>query len=304
MANCENQGGNTGTGKCDIKSQMVDVIIFTDRKASIPKSTPDIQAYLLEKFGAASKRERYYPFNQIQQGTDNSEEAQMGTFSYGASVKQTNGNAMYEWELPFAKCLAEKAISFDGWSGGVFLISKTGNLLCRESADGQSYLPLIPEVPVYVSKAKFIAVNTSDLLTVGFTVNLGDQLAFAKNTKVVPIEGYDKSEIVGLIDLKLVVVNATAGYVNVRVETECGGVNLFDDYKEELSNQILWKAIDTTTGNEVVISGVTANEGTNLFQVAANFSAATYKLSLADTATLADNGVDGYEAKPATFNVA
>ncbi|MDR1199563.1 MAG: hypothetical protein LBK94_11245 [Prevotellaceae bacterium] len=297
---CKVLGGNTGVGACDVLAQRIDGVIFTPKTAKIPKDTTDLLDYLLQQFNQADKGKRFFPLLGIGQATNSSEEAQVGTLGYGASIKQRNGNEIIRWDLPFSFCKSKVVTPFDGWNQGIYLVSSEGLLIGKNSLDKKDLIPFIPQ-QFDVVDVQPISLGTSDVQLIGIQVNFGDKLRFTDLMEFLEIGDYDADLLQGLTDVDLTVAGHATGYVDVKVTTKCGGVDLFDTYQTELANADVWSAINKATGSSVTPSGVTAQAVTKSFRI--SITAATYLLSLASITVLKENGIEGYESNQITVTV-
>jgi hypothetical protein len=301
---CKNSGGNTGLGACDLtSSKMTPIgIIFAPKNASIPKNTTDVQALLDGKFKENAKANRFYPVMGFGTITDSSEEAQVATMALGYSEKIRNGNAIYQFDIPFSLCKAKKVIQFDGWKGGIYLVLSTGMIMGRKSVDGQNLLPFIP-LQLDITNAQLLSLGTTDARVVSIQLNLDDKLRLVEIADFIAMDNFDKDAINGVIDVELSVAGQDTGYVDVLVQTKCDGVNLYDTYAAELASAAAWKLISATTGAEATITSVAAQAGTKTFRVSAQSNNDTFNLSLADISTLETAGVEGYESNTITVSI-
>ncbi|MDR2653166.1 MAG: hypothetical protein LBC68_12805 [Prevotellaceae bacterium] len=294
---CNNLGGNTGIGTCDLSSQRIDGFILVPKDASIPKSTADLVAFLVEKIKEDDKTKRYFPLFGIDQATNNSEEAQVGTFGYGRTVKQGNGNAIMRWDFGFAFCLAKAIIQFDGWKQGIFFVSSEGYIIGKNSLDKKSIVPIIPK-QFDVVAADMFNVGGTDLQVVGVSVNFGDKLKLIEMAKFLKADDLDTDQLQGLVDVELTEVSKATGKVTVSAITKCDEVNLYDTFTDELGSPGAWKAINKATGAEVEATAVTAKPDTKAFEL--TLPAATYLLSLQSISKLKEAGIVGYDSDAIT----
>jgi hypothetical protein len=301
---CQNKGGNTGVGACDLASSKMTPIgvIFVPKNASIPKSTTDVQSFLDGKFKEDNKANRFYPIMGFGAITDSSEEAQVATMALGYSEKIRNGNAIYQFDIPFSFCKAKKVIQFDGWKGGLYLVLSTGMLMGRKSTNGQSLLPFIP-LQLDITNAQLLSLGTTDVRVVSIQTNLDDKLRLVEIADFIAIENFDKDAINGIMDVELSVVGTASGSVDVSVKTKCDGVDLYDMYSTELSEAGAWKMTNATTGAPATITEIVMQAETKSFRVATAAGADTYKLSLAAISALETAGVEGYESDTITVTI-
>jgi hypothetical protein len=302
MDYCQKNGGNTGVGACDLSSSKITPIgvIFVQKHASIPKSTIDVQSFLDGKFKENAKGNRFYPIMGFGTITDSSEEAQVVTMALGYSEKIRNGNAIYQFDIPFSLCKAKKVIQFDGWKGGIYFILDTGMIMGRRSADGKNLLPLIP-LQLNITNAQMLSLGTTDARVVSIQINLDDKLRLIDIADFITIDNFDKDAINGIIDVELSVAGTGTGYVDVAVQTKCEGVNLHDTYATELAVAGAWKLTNAATGAAATITSVAAQAGTKSFRISAG--AGAYKLSLADISALTAAGVEGYESNEISVTI-
>jgi hypothetical protein len=298
---CTNSGGNTGIGACDLSSTKLipTGIVFVPKNAEIPLDTVDILSFLEEKFNENSKQNRWFPILGIAAITDSSEEAQMATFALGDSEKIRNGNAIYQFDIKFSLCKAKTVIPFDGWNGGIYFIMSSGLLMGRKDRKGKSLLPIVP-LQTNITNAQLVSLGTTDGRVVSIQINLNDKLKLVDIVDFLSIEDYDPTEINGIIDVELLQADTATGYVDIKVQTKCDAVNLFDVYQTALATQTLWILIDKATGATVTPT-VAAQTATKAFRISA--AAGTYLLSLASVSVLKAAGIDGYESNSITVEI-
>jgi hypothetical protein len=299
---CTNSGGNTGIGACDLSSSKLTPqgIIFVPKGAQVPLNTADILSFFEGKFKEDSKQARWYPMMDIQAITDSSEEAQMSTFAFGYSEKIRNGNAIYQFDIPFSLCKAKTIKPFDGWKGGIYFILSSGLLMGRKDRNGENLLPLIPS-QINIPNAQLISLGTTDVRAVSIQINLGDKLRLIDVVDFLQIEDFDPTGINGIIDVELLQAGAAAGYVDIKVQTKCDAVNLFDTHQTELAIISLWILTNKATGAIVTPTSILAQGATKTFRVTA--TAATYLLSLASISQLEAAQVSGYESNQITVTI-
>jgi hypothetical protein len=300
MANlCENTGGNTGIGACDLKAPIIMGVIFTPKNAVIPTGTEDLMELLKTQFTNDNKQARWFPLIDSDiQITNSSEDAVVASLSSGYSEKLRNGNAIYQLDLRFSLCKGKIINRFDGWNGGMFLLTKDMQLAGRKQTNG--------DIAAFLPSSVYTKVNPlgdgQNISLASLIVNFGDSGLFMNVFDITSqIDNFDQSELQGLTDIDLTVVGQASGYVDVKVQTKCGGVDLFDTYSTELANKNVWSLINKSTGAAVVPTTVTAQAATKSFRISA--TAATYLLSLAAVSVLETNGISGYESNSITVTV-
>jgi len=294
---CTDKGGNTGMPKCDLNDIVIIGVVPCPRNAVIPAGTSDLTAFLKKQFKAV-RNERFYPLIDEINTTNNSEEAVIATLANGFSRKLRDGNAIYQFDFPFSLCKAKTIMQFDGWNGGVFLISTDGRIVGRRQRNGD-IAALIPK-SIY-TQSGFLG-DGQNIQVASIVVNFGDSAQLLKKVDVTDkMQDFDTDELNGLIDLQLVVVGQAAGTVDIAVKTNCDNVNLFDTYTEKLSTVATWKATDKTTGADAVITTIAPQPASKSFRL--SLAAGTYVLSLVDTAALETAGIEGFESVPVTVTI-
>ncbi|MDR1199984.1 MAG: hypothetical protein LBK94_13410 [Prevotellaceae bacterium] len=299
---CTNSGGNTGIGACDLSSSKLTPIgiIFVPKNAQIPLETADILSFLDVKFKEDSRQARWYPMLGIQAIADSSEEAQMATLALGYSEKIRNGNAIYQFDIPFSLCKAKTVIPFDGWNGGIYFILSSGLIMGRKDRKGQNLFPIIP-LQTNITNAQLLSLGTTDARVVSIQINLNDKLRLVDIVDFLTIEDFDTTDINGIIDVDLLPGAVATGYVDIKVQTKCDAVNLFDTYQVELAAKALWVLINKSTGAVATIATVEAQAGTKAFRVSAD--AGTYLLSLVSVSALETAHIAGYESNQITVEI-
>jgi hypothetical protein len=301
MANfCESAGGNTGRPACDLRALVITGVIFSSKNAKIPAGTEDVKSFLQGKFKEVVKANRFFPAFDSLTITDSSEDAVIGTLAGGYSEKLRDGNAIYQFDYPFGLCKAKSLRQFDGWNGGVFLVSKEGYVIGRKQGNGD----LAAFVPASVyTKSKTLGDGQNPAVF-SLIINFGDSGVFLNTMSITEkIPDFDAEEFTGIIDVELSVAGQDSGYVDVLVQTKCDGVNLLDTYATELASAAAWKLISATTGDVATITSVAAQAGTKSFRVSTQSNNDTFKLSLADISTLETAGIEGYESNTITVTI-
>jgi hypothetical protein len=276
-------------------------VIATPKNAVIPAGTENILDFLKSKFKEDNKASRWFPIvDKSWTVTNNSEEPTIGTLGSGYSEKLRDGNAIYKYDLAFGLCKNKAISQFDGWKGGVFLVSKDGRIVGRWQEDGG----LAAFIPTSLYTTGNPLGDGQNISLTSLTANFGDLKLFAEILEVSEkIEHFDVDELNGIIDVKLSIAGTASGSVDVSVKTKCNGVDLYDMYSTELSEAGAWKMTSAASGEPVSISSVTAQAGTKSFHVSTAAGAGTYKLSLAAISALETAGVEGYESNTITVTI-
>ena len=119
-----------------MRALVITGVIFSPKNAKIPVGTEDVKSFLKGKFKEVVKENRFFPAFDSLTTTDSSEDAVIGTLAGGYSEKLRDGNAIYQFDYPFGLCKAKSLRQFDGWNGGVFLVSKEGYVIGRKQSNG------------------------------------------------------------------------------------------------------------------------------------------------------------------------
>jgi hypothetical protein len=296
---CKSTGGNTGLGACDLKAPVVIGLIFTPKNAVIEAGTTDVSAFLQTKIKAPIKANRWFPFiDTSATPTNSSEEPVIGTMGSGYSEKLRNGNAIFQFDFVFGLCKSKILNQFDGWSGGVFLVSKDAQIIGRRLKSG--------DLAAFIPTSVYTSINPmgdgQNISVASITLNFGDRGLFADVLDASDrMEDFDPAELNGIVDVRLSVVAQTATTVDVKALTRCDETNLYDAYQTERAVKDLWGAIKKADGSAVVISTVVAQDATKSFRL--TFTAGPsgeVEVGLVNVGALAAAGVVGYEGNTVT----
>jgi hypothetical protein len=181
------------------------------------------------------------------------------------------------------------------------MVSSEGLIIGKNSLDKKSLVPFLPQ-EFDVEEASLINIGTTDVQVVGFTINFGDKLKLVVLAEFIKVNDFDEDLMNGLLDLDLTIAAQATGSADIKVDTKCGGVNLFDEYKTELEDSAAWLAIDKATGNQVSPTSVTAQAGTKSFRI--TLPTGSYLLSLASVSQLETIGITGYESNEINVQIA
>lgn len=310
---CGTDVKNTGVCDCFFDPKLITGAIFIP-KAKVLTATEVLDANIqdtLEALVQQTKSSRIFPFQNFVNITDNSEDPTQQTFGYGPIETVREGN--YNWLFQFRKGglnLSNALRTFNGLTGkyNVIFIENQNTLIgtSRKDANDDWGLGGIPMEDIYTLPWKANdGTNLSQYATrfVFRPEYINELIAF----KRVATTSYLLSELVGLEDIKLTIVEADedADTVDVTATTDCGSTNLYELFADELEEASAWVVKDAD-GAAITVT-VAKNEATEGWTI----TYTTGEVTDGDTITLAAPSVlaaapinvSGYEADTVTVEL-
>lgn len=254
---------NTGICECFFDPKLIDGYILVPKDRVFTETElldANIQA-TLEAAIAVSPAGRIYPVNGLVAITDNSEDDVIQTFGYGGQTDAREGD--YNWFFQFLNGglnLSNNLRSFNGLIGKyrvIFTISSQNIMFgtSRKDANGDNGLGGIPLVRLKPGN-KWKPADGTNVAQYGSNFSfkapyINEQIAY----KSVSTESYILSELNGLEDIKLAIVEAdsAADTVLVRADSDCGSTDLYDLYDDELNQAVAW-VVEKADGTAVTIT--------------------------------------------------
>lgn len=297
--NCDASYKNVGFGSCFLDPvQMAGAFIFNAPKSFTAAELDDFFTTLQDLAWNDSSSARTFPVHNFVQMTDNSEDLIIQTFDYGAKSPVRDGD--YDWTGLFRDgglCLQSALRTLNGKRWVLFY--DKNNVFY--GYNNQDKLTTIPLQFFWATPWKLATGSTSAQYQARFVFQpkyLNEFIAFAK------VE-FDPGTVVGLNGIDLVVnsFNSTTGAANISVNTQCGGVNLYELYSTQLANSALWSATNKETGGIITVTSVTGVPTSETFDVVLNAAdpdyptSGTIDLTLAAASVLTAAGIEGYEAE-------
>jgi hypothetical protein len=263
---CGSDVKNTGVCECFFDPKLITGAIF------VPKNKVFTSAELLDGSIAATllaatlaaKASRIFPFQGFVNITPNTEDPTRQTFGYGSISTVREGN--YDWLFQFVQGglnLSNALRTFNGLTGkyAVIFIESQNTLIgtSKLDADGNYGLAGIPMEDIYTrpwspSDGSNVSVYATQLTFKPAYIN--ENIAFKK----VATSSYLLSELAGIEDIILELVEVDGSDATVRADSDCGSTDLFDLYATELANEEAWIVKDAD-GELKTVSSVTANAG-------------------------------------------
>lgn len=283
---------NTGLPSCDVQPGKPVGLIFAAKSLEITEAD---ESDLLGFFEAASRgndrSKRAYPitgeFSTEAANTEPTIESLAGT-SY--SEKLADGVLASKFSFPMTLCRAKAYKGLDGYKGAVFILTDNGILLGERTKRGTLRGLNVNNVAVSVD-ALF---KDAAMKTVSITATFGSDTQLIRSVDAIRYY-FDAADLSGLIAVKLKKVAA----LTYRVETTCGGVNLYGEYADTLSqNKDLWVVRNINTGAAIALSTITKVAGSEAFLLTPSAAlGAPYRIgvSLAGVGALTSAGIVGFE---------
>lgn len=254
---------NTGICECFFDPKLITGAILTPLgKVFTEAELADaaIQS-TLEALVLAVKASRLQPFGPFETITDNTEDPVRQTFGYGTVKVVREGK--YNWALQFINGglnLSNALRSYNGLIGkyGVIWLESQNTFIgtSKKDANGDWGLAPVPLSDLY--QRPWRPSDGSNVTNYTWEVSfdpvyINEKIAFKK----VAIDSYLLSELGGLEDIKLTFEDeGTDGGADVTVTaaTDCGSVDVFDLYADELAQAGAW-IVKNSAGDSKNITG-------------------------------------------------
>lgn len=298
---------NTGIGACQVNFKNIIGLILTPKNFSVTTaSLANFRTALVNAAQAAAKSARIYPVYDLRPLADNSEEVVIQTFSTGQ--RQPVRDGMLDWKFQFVAggidLLKKLRLVNQASSAFDFLFVDANNTVIGVADEENDKLKAISSNDGFFWAHPWKANDGSKVAEYGIQVSfhpryVNEFVGFVKADFDVP------TTVFGLQDVLLTSPspNETEGSYNIAVAIANGKQNMADRYETELKTVGNWVAENKETGGSVTVSSVVYNAAGGFFVVSldtndADYPEATKKIvfSLAAPATLAANGLEGFES--------
>lgn len=309
---CGTDVKNTGTCECFFSPELIEGVILVPRKMVFTETMlADASiAAAMSALTLAPKAQRVFPVMGFVQVTDNSEEDTIQTFGYGGQADAREGN--YNWFFQFVNGgvnLSNSLRSFNGLIGkyaAIFVIPSQNTLIgtSKKDDEGNAGLAGIPLERLKTAKWKLADGTNAAIYGINFSFRpqyINELIAFKK----VSTDSLVLSELAGLEDILLEIVEADSGDVTVRADTDCGSTDLFDLYADEFENPEAWIVKDAD-GETKTITSVTKDEDGKNWNIVLDGSfenGDTIQLAAASVLAADPVNVVGYESNVVTVSL-
>ena len=295
-----NSGANTGIPTCFFDPGKIKGVIVMAKTKYFTAANMADEATLLAAMRAATLATgsaRIYPIFRFQAVTDNSEDAVKVTTGYGETDIAREGNYNWVFEMANGGMCYQKQLrkfNFSGGSWSVLLVDDENRLIGRTDANGNLYGFTTGILHAHTVKINDGSNNSKYNLEIGLPnpKQLNDQFG------IIPFVTTDvESDVLGLLDVKLVKLAVASGKVTVGAYLNIGSTDLFPDLSTLLANSALWTC--TKAGATVTITGVVASSTYDGWEISFT-GTGVHVINLASPATLAAAHVgespnNGYE---------
>jgi len=310
---CGTDVRNTGVCDCYFDPQLITGAILVPLKTIFTNEQLkdiNIQATLENLAFADSKGQRIFPMGDFVGITLNSEDPTRQTFGYGSSRTVREGN--YDWTLQFYKGgvnLSNALRTFNGLIGkyGVIFIESQNYLIgtSKKLANGQYGMAPIPLEDLYTRPwAPSDGTNVASYQTqyVFKPIYINQNIAFKK----VDTSAYLLSELKGLEDFALEIIEVDGATLTVGAASGCGSTDLYEEYADELAVAAAWIAKDEDGAN-LAIASVVKNDaagGWNVTLTSGVWEDGDTLTLVAPSVLDGTYGISGYEAGTVTVEFA
>lgn len=296
---CSAAGGNTGVADCSLSLKNILGGFLVPNSFELTEAQMADSVSLLAALSAAVNNDspalRIYPLPENVGMTDNSEDVVTNTLGYGAAVPVRDGN--YNLTFQYTRggnCLNNSLRKFNGGNyrflgydaSGILFGTKVGTSLkgipldyfyaapfkLNDGSNIAAFTYRLSFRPNYINEGLgFVALNVSDLLNINGLQNIVLRLAAARAVNV----------------------------IKVKATTGCAGLDLADDYSDELAIVGNWVA--RRNGALVTITSVAFDANLKAFTLTLDAAdpdynaAGPFVVTLAPVSVLTAAGVVGYE---------
>lgn len=267
---CGSDVKNTGICECYFDPKLITGAILVP-KGRVYTTAELLDAAIqstLETDVRAAKTSRIFPFQPFEQVTDGTEAPVKQTFGYGGSVNIREGKVVWLFQFINGGLNLSNALrTFNHLIGKynvIFLESQNTFIgTSRKNAAGVWGLAGIPMIDIYTKPWGISDGSNVSNYATEFTfdpVYINEKIAF----KRVSIDSYLLSELAGLEDIKLSMLEGTEGLaaITIGAETDCGSTDVFDLYDDELATADAWIVKDSA-GTVKAITSVVKNDALN-----------------------------------------
>lgn len=260
---------NTGICECYFNPKLITgaILVPKGRVYTAEELADAMIQTTLETDVKAVKSSRIFPFQPFEQVTDGTEAVVKQTFGYGSSVNIREGKVVWLFQFINGGLNLSNALrSFNHLIGKysvIFLESQNTFIgTSRKNAAGVWGLAGVPMIDIYTKPWGISDGSNVSNYAIEFTfdpVYINEKIAF----KRVSIDSYLLSELAGLEDIKLSMLEGTEGLAEITIgaETDCGSTDVYDLYDDELATPDAWivkdsagvvKAITTVVKNDTL----------------------------------------------------
>lgn len=247
---CSTNTKNVGFGACFLDWKIIKgMFLYDNPRTFTPKEIEVILATLQADASADIKANRMYPINNFVAPTDNSEAVIVETFDYGSRQITRDGFNDWSWQyVDGGSCLSSSLRTHNG-PAYVLLYDKNNKIMGYNSSNGFSTIPL-----------EFFYAEPFKLATGANVAKYMVRIVFDpkySNEYVGAISaGVDLSQVEGLEDVNIVVNSwdQNTGIANVTLQTSCGSINLFTQYKAQITPSVFLASDDI--GDAIPVASV------------------------------------------------
>lgn len=275
VPSCQEVYGNSGYGDCAFDPKKVkgafqvplDFIITANDVANLRQ--------FLQNKVLADPGERIYPYHGFINLTDNTEDTQIETTDYGAKIVTREGDYDLLFRYLNGGAMLHNLIQRNAGPGKAFLYyDEVGNIIGYKTPEGLKGVPTLFHVPSWrFATGSAAATYNLRFIMESFYLNYG-------NLGYISVRNFVLSDIKGLQDVTLSLVNLVSNAATIIARTTVSGVNMATLYSANLTVGA-WEAFDEN-GNEVPITTVTPNAAASGTQPGWDITFSTVEFDAAD----------------------
>lgn len=260
---CTYLGGNTGQGACEVRMGAPKYLLFTRGKvfaaADIVDSASFKAALTAAMLLSRDNDNKVFCFPLMRVADDSTAEPKTETLADGYEEVLNESLPTYTLQSTAGVCQAQGMVSFNGWSGPVFVVDK--NNIVWYVGDGNGGAQGFTTGSLYTNPPRF--GNSSNIVTSKTKLVFGTVDEFKGNLGAIKID-FDPTKLANTVDVTLSEAITATGYAfKIAIKQSCAGTNIYNSYKTLLDQTGAWKATLLVAGTAVTVSSA-AHDDTNI----------------------------------------
>ena len=250
---CSTSYANMGKDQCFLVPGMIKgAIAIPKTKYFTAADVADFKTVLQALTLEATVSERIFPLFRFEAIEDGSEDATIESLGYGGKAYVREGSYDFKFRYVDGGACLNKVLHGSELSQYKWLLVDSNNVIFG-TINSDGYLAGLTTNFVQALPMKFNDGSASPMFRVQFNFSKPSELN--KDMGYVQCDFDVEQEVKGLIDLEIREVASIEDSITVQVLTNCGKIDLYDTYADELADATMWTL--TKAGVTVAISGVT-----------------------------------------------
>lgn len=310
---CLGGGRNRNTGfDCVLTPKAIKGGAYVPSTFKLTKAQLATPGATLAALKAAAKADlpenRIFPFHNLINPADNSEDKIVRTATDGTRAVVRDGMMDWSWEFTIGGLALHTALRTHNQNGGYFIFWDSDYVLFGWGKDREIYG--IPVNYKWVNPWKMETGDTTAIFALQIVFDpryINQEMGFAKLNNTL-------TDVKGLRDIAIILneFSGDDGTGNFSLLTEDSAYNLYDLYNTQLGTATVYIAINSQTGEEIDITSVTPKAGDKTFDFVLDTMDEDYPteegdiivISMIPVSELEALGVEGFEGLSMELEIA